>query len=199
MFTMIKMARRPNILMPIVNKLKRLRRKGLTYKQIAEEIGLAESTVYEYVNNKRKPQSIPKINLTELELAYLAGFFDGEGTIGVYRKHHNRVNKYYKCVEIQVANTNKKLMDYLHKLLPENTYRQRQVRGQYGKCDLYILRIGNMARQYFFLKALLPYLHIKKDNCLEAMEFLREKLLLDDVDDKIKQKYSKKPKVSEKD
>lgn len=58
--------------------------------------------------------------MTDSELAYIAGIVDGEGTIslhGVSKAQQSKTGAYYYPF-VQIANTNKKLIDWLHEKLP---------------------------------------------------------------------------------
>jgi len=58
--------------------------------------------------------------MTDTELAYIAGIVDGEGTIslhGVSKAQQSKTGAYYYPF-VQIANTNKKLIDWLDEKIP---------------------------------------------------------------------------------
>jgi len=98
------------------------------------------------------------------DLAYLAGIIDGEGTIGIY--YHKGRNSYR--VKIYVVNTYKPLIDWLGSVFGGFVY-QRTHKTWKTK---YEWHLGEDAMD--LLKSLIPYLKIKKEQALTAIEF-REK------------------------
>lgn len=108
-------------------------------------------------------------NLTELEKAYLAGLFDGEGCIHIathIKRNHSATH--YSQLHLIVSNTNKQVMDYLTSKLGGNLiirkpYKKRQ--RSYYMWRIYSQKAGDL------LEILLPYLIIKKEEALLAIEF----------------------------
>ena len=95
--------------------------------------------------------------LSETDKAYIAGVFDGEGTIGYYN-YRNRHES--TCM---VTNTDPRIMSWLMLKvgygnvcsLKDNHHRRKHV--------VHHWRIGGRLRVYDFLSAIAPYLIIKKD------------------------------------
>lgn len=87
--------------------------------------------------------------LNHEDAVYTAGFFDGEGYIGI--GHGGRV-------EIRIVSTNKEVIDYLHELWGGSVYRRK--RGRNPAYDLVIVGQSDVDR---FLNAIYPFLKVKKD------------------------------------
>jgi len=95
-------------------------------------------------------------------LAYYAGFFDGEGCILI-----NRRNGYYR-MDIRISNTNKNiLLDYA-KLFGGGVYKyKRRINTHKDKWQWCLSTKPSIV----FLRAVYPYLRLKKAEALLALEF----------------------------
>lgn len=103
---------------------------------------------------------------------YIAGFFDGEGCItsqmifqtGKYEKYP-RVN-----VQLSIANTNRQTLEDISQKyggsISKKGNRPQTVRECYSLC------ITGKENMSIFLNAILPYLRIKKDQAIIALEFI---------------------------
>lgn len=106
--------------------------------------------------------------------AYLAGLLDGEGWIGVSKVSdyaHSRTRKgYFFKANIAIANTYKPLIDWLQKSFG-GTVREDN-RGN-RKRTLY--QWGSQNPEYIteFLRTILPYLRIKREQALNLIEFCK--------------------------
>ncbi len=100
-------------------------------------------------------------DLKETELAYLAGFFDGEGSIGIYetnKKHHS----YTMSVRIVQKNPLP-----LKRFPPTGKIRLR-------KDGVYVWEAySETAAQ--LLELILPFLILKRDKAVQAIEFQKTK------------------------
>ena len=104
----------------------------------------------------------------EEKLAYLAGIIDGEGTITIF--HYKRLNRYYLTVE--VYNNSKELIDWLINNFGGDS---RPIHSasrliQTNWKITYVWRISNN-ETLNFLKAVYPYLLVKKEQCEIAIKF----------------------------
>lgn len=107
--------------------------------------------------------------LPEVEKAYIAGFFDGEGSISCFLDSKN-----YARVRISFANTDAGVMLYLANLLNKSL---DCLISEYWK-PLYSIQIRRAADQFEFLTVIIPYLKIKKAIAEEALSILNEKLAI---------------------
>ena len=99
------------------------------------------------------------ISISDIELAYIAGFFDGEGCIHYSFKKHWTDRPPNSLVWMQVSNTDQQVIDYLKGKFGGFIFRQD---NRDGRRVLYNWKITG--RQTFvILRLLLPYLRTKHD------------------------------------
>lgn len=109
-------------------------------------------------------------DLLEVEKAYLAGFFDGEGTVAVYQsaapsKHGPRPIWIF---QVQIANTSLRSLERVVSLVGGTISRKSQ--GKPNWRQGYVWRIcGNGAAE--FMRAVRPYTVIKSVEIDEALRF----------------------------
>lgn len=95
------------------------------------------------------------MNLLEAEIAYIAGIFDGEGSIGYYRTKRGR----YK-LNISITNTNFLLLSWLQNKVPFGRVRV-QKRGYWSR--IWELEICKRKDVIQFLSTICPFLVVKKE------------------------------------
>lgn len=100
----------------------------------------------------------PIAQLSDTELAYIAGIIDGEGYIGTIGR-----------VQIIIGNTNKELMDWLAQRLGCNIYYRAAKNPHHS--DSWQLGIA-AGKVYHILNATLPYLVAKKQQALELIDHI---------------------------
>jgi hypothetical protein len=115
--------------------------------------------------------------MTETEKAYLAGFIDGEGSIGIYPDYRSSRN--YRLV-LTVSNTNKDVIDWIANIVGEKHSRQVKVKttkdcpswqGEKDRWkDCYSIWFGSGIAQSV-LKEVFPYLIVKKQQATIAIEY----------------------------
>ena len=98
-------------------------------------------------------------------LCYLAGFFDGEGSIGLY---WNKAQKIYVPI-IQVSNTNKTIIKELQDKFG-GYVNSRQRKASYKLIWDWNIRDGKKRIPYF-IETMTPYLRQKKEEAKTLMEF----------------------------
>lgn len=105
--------------------------------------------------------------LSELDAAYCAGVFDGEGSVVLWdRGYGGRLQ--LRCT---VANTYRPLMDWLQDTLGTGSVVEKKYtrQGQEHYLDAYTYQVyGQNAVEW--LRAMLPYLIVKRDKALVAIE-----------------------------
>jgi hypothetical protein len=113
--------------------------------------------------------------MTELQIGYIAGFFDGEGTIHVSpysRKGKRKGEKSYQIV-VRVGNTNRRILENIQSWL------------DYGyifddptprKKPFYVLIINHQEDKLKFLELILPFLIEKRNRAELVIEFLKLRL-----------------------
>lgn len=111
-------------------------------------------------------------NVTEEQFAYLAGIIDGEGCIYIGNHSCNKETQApYFANYIQVANTNKELIDWLYKIFGGTTakYTRAQTPKQSRK-DPYFWKVtGELLTA--ICHEVLPYSVIKKQQIEVMLEF----------------------------
>lgn len=115
------------------------------------------------------------------EVAYIAGFFDGEGCVRIKRSNQ-KGNSYH--VIAHITNTNKKILKYVESLFGGNTRKQERGINK----TIYNWYITS-SEAVDFLRMLLPFLQEKKIQAELAIYFHdhKEQMMPD-----IKEKYYKK-------
>lgn len=110
------------------------------------------------------------------ELSYLAGFFDGEGCIFIQKiksLQKSRVGGIRHCpnlryrLTVQLTNTNQEVMDWV-KSIGWYVHERKNLKKQWKRC--WVGRLHDI-RAYEFLKLVLPYLKVKKDEALLGIKF----------------------------
>ena len=113
--------------------------------------------------------------MKKLDIAYIAGLFDGEGDVGMYKYTSSKNGKRYLKLTPRIHNTNKNVLDWI-----ASTFQVGKVfRDRKG-----IKKSGNPARKQCyvtahlqarkFLKIIYPYLQIKKEKVAESLQIDQE-------------------------
>ena len=108
------------------------------------------------VHTRRKSGAV-----TENDRAYIAGLFDGEGSI-TYKKYKTKKReKYYKCwvIEATMEMTDKYVMEWLHKTLNFGTLNERK-KLRPGRKRIWRWRCKHRDA-LVFAKLLWPYAQVK--------------------------------------
>jgi hypothetical protein len=106
-------------------------------------------------------------------LAYVAGLFDGEGSIVIgYNKpdatRGRKVPSYW--LQVGITNTDRPLIDWLHATFDGHISDNSHSPSRKNQRPCWVWRtMGTQARA--FLQDISPYLRIKKDQALLAIEF----------------------------
>jgi hypothetical protein len=152
--------------------------KRMTMDEIAEHLKVDRTTVMERMKEHRLPtrrnaRYIQKINIPKRKttLAYIAGLFDGEGCIGLYPRKDVRGGK---VVMIQIGVTDKNVIDWLSKVIGGGvSIVTSHPNPNYKLC--YKWRLQGVLDDLVFLKAIYPYLKIKKQTAKQVIEYLEWK------------------------
>lgn len=92
--------------------------------------------------------------MKELELAYLAGFFDGEGSIGIMRRKKVKSKNYAYYASISVGQKDKAIINTLQKHFRGGIHKVKRDGSYMWYCT--------DKTAYECIKQLLPYLRYKK-------------------------------------
>jgi len=93
-------------------------------------------------------------------LAYVAGFFDGEGCLMISR------NGFNSSIIAQITNSDERVIHYINALLPGHIYGQKR----YGRKKIYRL-VWRGEDAIDTIELLLPYLIIKKTMANLVLEY----------------------------
>lgn len=109
-----------------------------------------------------------------VDASYIAGLLDGEGSIFISKNNPKVGYPYYKLVVV-IYNTHEPTIRFIHSLCCGGVYRFRTAgtdhRGIKTNRDIWKWYIDNNEAKKF-LRKVLPYLRIKKDQAKLALEFL---------------------------
>ena len=123
--------------------------------------------------------------ISEVDAAYIAGLFDGEGNI-----YHKQVMKRRKPVEkayptwevrMEISMTERSIIHWIHETLGVGTFAKKPPgKGQLGRKMQYRWRCG-YRDAYYVCKLIWPFVHVK----LPKVQKILEQYEYDDLDDKI--------------
>lgn len=99
-------------------------------------------------------------------LIWLAGFFDGEGSVGIWSKGIRRGKKYYS-VGVNVCQKNEEIIKEIHSYYPEGF-----LHAVRNKAGVYTFTISGNSTCERFLRDILPYLRVKKTKVEEVLEYI---------------------------
>ena len=109
-----------------------------------------------------------KVNsISAIDLSYIAGLFDGEGCVNITKRQSRN-----SCsVRAKVYNSYEPIIVWLNSMIPANVYFHESKTASKGIWE-YCLT------DYFaeiFLRAVLPFLHVKSKQAKLAIEYLGQK------------------------
>jgi len=116
--------------------------------------------------------------LTETEKAWLAGFWDGEGSITIFT-HMEKNGKEKICPTLLVVNTHEGVIAHVVELLDKlgTSFSVQHIKRKEEKNkDVYQVSTRNMAYIKIVLEAILPYLICKKAQGSLVLRYVAKKL-----------------------
>ena len=117
---------------------------------------------------RQKIQTIRTISPEDL--AYIAGFVDGEGTISIlryYKSNYKEKRRMDWRAFVGINNTNKEVLEWIMLTVGAGNLSKSNRREGYKTCWKYSLSGSN---SIIFSQALLPYLKVKRTNALILIE-----------------------------
>ena len=104
------------------------------------------------------------------QLAYMAGLFDGEGSVDYKKRFHKRKNKprayWYQCITCEMAMTDKPVMVWFHENIQLGVLRilikSKQAGGKPHHKDQWRWRCAHRDA-YKFAKLINPYARVKRE------------------------------------
>ena len=117
--------------------------------------------------------------MTEVEAAYIAGLFDGEGTV-TYKKYPERKKKgnkvnTYNCwrISMEIAMTDQSVLIWLHKALGVGTLASKKVSGKRVDGTSYLKQWRwrcTFRDAYYVCLLIWPYAHTKLSKINKILE-----------------------------
>ncbi len=149
----------------------RLYREGLSAPTIAKRFGVHRVTVQRYLKRlgiKRLP-GFRSVDFTpppqKLICAYIAGLFDGEGSVCIRRNG---------SIQVSIYNTHRETMRWLHSLLGGYLYGYLSTKK--ARKLIWKWTRSGAANCRAFLQMVLPYLRIKRTRAIKAVSWVNDKL-----------------------
>jgi hypothetical protein len=119
-------------------------------------------------------------NMTQFEVGYLAGIIDGEGCINITngrRKSGKRIGERVWIARLHIVTTDILLVNWLKdKIGVGSYYQERRKKPRPNHKQVYVFVISAILDLYAVLKAISPFLIIKKAKALECIEDLEYKI-----------------------
>jgi len=100
--------------------------------------------------------------VNEEDLAYTAGFFDAEGSISI-----SKCGRYYE-LSVSISNTNLPAMERIQPIVGSHLIKRAHKQGRYTQ--FFMLELFHQKAKSF-LEKIVPYLCIKKEQAIIALEF----------------------------
>jgi intein/homing endonuclease len=115
--------------------------------------------------------------MQQLSWEYIAGFFDGEGSVGIYQNRARRGFGSPVVALVQSGDRGKKLLTEISEFLSSRgvkSYlgRTRKVKVKDTHTTCHVLRVCNRPGVTLFLRGVFPYLRIKKIEAQDVLRFL---------------------------
>lgn len=127
-----------------------------------------------YMNNVNKTT---RGKVSEIDNAYTAGLFDGEGSVSILKARRSNPN--YKCAQhilcLTCTNTHKETIEWLSETYGASKALRKRQRNHPKWKDAYGWTISAI-KALEFLKLIYPYLKIKKEQARIAIEFQTSKM-----------------------
>jgi hypothetical protein len=125
--------------------------------------------------HKRLKNKFNLENLDDMDVAYLAGLFDGEGSIGFGRNINKKYNVRRLSVSLQLTSTSPEIVPFLEsmnfKVHKHHNYKHNQFWN-----DSYHIGISSLFGTLTFLQKIYPYLRIKKNDAKKMIKYCQSRL-----------------------
>ncbi len=124
---------------------------------------------------------------SELDVAWLGGFIDGEGSIGIkVQKYMHNKSVLYVAPYVQVVNTNQEALERVDSILTQLHIGHyfdwpKPRKAPHGKNSiqeykpLWRMLVNGLNRCHAFIPIILPHLTVKRDNAEIVLEFIESR------------------------
>ena len=128
--------------------------------------------------------------LSESDIAYIAGLFDGEGSIQIKRaiekkKKHNGKPGYRLSnsmrINMEITMTDESVLRWLHEVLGVGTLRPKKVKGKRKDGTKYLMQYRwrcTFRDAYYVCRLLWPYAHTKLPKIQQVIEHYAKDVLM---------------------
>lgn len=119
------------------------------------------------------------MSATEVEIAWLAGFLDGEGTIGISRSNSKSAPRAYLRPHLQAPNTDKCLIDHMTAIIEKVTGKKQSITHHVmpeGCKPMWRTQVHTQWECAMLIPLLLPHIISKKRQAQIVLEFCQRKL-----------------------
>ena len=149
-----------------------LYRDGVPLRAIAARFGVHPNAVLVVLHAHGIPShrslKVRKIP-TEIDLAYIAGLFDGEGHIGIALGKRPRITPYQHLLAIGISNAHRGVLDFVGSSFGVGNINQMRKASE-GLLAIFSIQMSCLDALHV-LQLLQPYLRIKADVCALGIEF----------------------------
>ena len=112
---------------------------------------------------------------TLIEISWLAGIWDGEGTIGV--RNNTKIKQF--SPRMHVVNTNPLIMQKVFEIVEKlgiTPYFREKDAGEFGVKQCWVIGVDTLTKSKVLLDAMLPYLVGKKPQAEMLLKFVESRL-----------------------
>ena len=113
-----------------------------------------------------KPWYVTQFRSRKQMSAYMAGFFDGEGCVGIH-KCTGAAKAFPYNVSVQINQMDRKPLELFQSRYGGSIYFYKQKKATFGTCDIHHWIAADKAAERC-LRDLLPYLIVKKRKAAQA-------------------------------
>ena len=114
--------------------------------------------------------------VSELDLAYVAGFFDGEGTVDVSQSWSNRDHILVTGYRLSIVNTNREVLEYVQRILGGVGVFYTSWDGNSAHAVKYQYCVRGLCVIRDVMVKLMPYLIVKKEAVLTMLDLVESRI-----------------------
>ena len=127
--------------------------------------------------------------MSEVDMAYIAGLFDGEGSIyfkrGVEKKKKHKGKGYRLSnsmrISMEITMTDKSVLIWVHEVLGVGTLRPKKVKGKRKDGTPYLIQYKwrcTFRAAYQVCLLIWPFAHVKLDKIQQIIEYYSDKKIM---------------------
>ena len=121
--------------------------------------------------------------IRESDAAYIAGLFDGEGSIEFTKRKEKKRNGTYDCrrISMEISMTDKSVLIWVHEVLGVGTLTKKPRKGLRKNGTKYLMQYRwrcGWRDAYFVCCLLYPYAHVKLDKIQKIIDHYSDKKIM---------------------